>query len=187
MADPTPSEGRALAAALAAISLALLAVRLFAASRVGFGDSEALYAAYALHPQPAYLDHPGLVGVVARSIGGGTAPSPASAHEVTALLATAVPWAMALFCRAAGASWPRSLVAAIVVALVPEMAIGLFAMTPDLLLASLWTMSLTLAAVALQAPPGGRARPPRLPAQGCSSARRRRRRSRGCSCFRRSS
>ncbi len=155
MTDPGASDGKAQAAALAAVSVALLAVRLFAAARVGFGDSEALYAAYALHPQPAYLDHPGLIGVVARSIGGGTAPSPASAHAVTAFLATAVPWGMALFCRAAGATWPRSFVTAIVVALVPEMAIGLFAMTPDLLLAFLWMTSLTLAAIGLRAPPGG--------------------------------
>ncbi len=142
------------AGALAVLSAALLAVRLLAAHRVGFGDSEALYAAYALHPQPAYLDHPGMIGIVARALGGGTAPSPARAHVVTALLATAVPWVMALFCRATGASWARSLGTAIVVALVPEMAIGLFAMTPDLLLAFLWTASLTLAAVALRAAPG---------------------------------
>ena len=69
----------------------LLAVRLFAAARVGFGDTEALYATYALHPQPAYLDHPGLIGVFARVLGGGTAPDPAAAHLVTALLATLVP------------------------------------------------------------------------------------------------
>jgi hypothetical protein len=155
MPDSVSSDDRPLTAALAAISVALLAVRLFAASRVGFGDSEALYAAYALHPQSAYLDHPGLIGVFARFVGGGTAPSPERAHEVTALLATAVPWAMALLCRAAGATWRRSLTTAIVVALVPEMAIGLFAMTPDLLLALLWIASLTLSAVALQAPPGG--------------------------------
>jgi Dolichyl-phosphate-mannose-protein mannosyltransferase len=155
MADPARSDDRSLAAALAALSVALLAVRLFAASRVGFGDAEALYAAYALHPQSAYLDHPGLIGVFARAIGSGTAPSPECAHEATAFLATGVPWAMALFCRAAGATWRRSLITAIVVALVPEIAIGLFAMTPDLLLAFLWMTSLTLAAVALGAPPRG--------------------------------
>src|SRR6185503_15989138 len=48
------------------VSVVLLAVRLAAARVVGFGDSEALYACYALHPQPAYLDHPGLVGLFAR-------------------------------------------------------------------------------------------------------------------------
>lgn len=161
--EPMPDPGRAgalpisgaEAMTLAAVSAALLLVRLFAASRVGFGDSEALYAAYALHPQPAYLDHPGLIGVVARALGGGTAPSPARAHAVTAFLATGIPWVMALFCRVAGATWRRSLITATVVALVPEMAIGLFAMTPDLLLALLWMTSLTLAAVALNAPPGG--------------------------------
>jgi hypothetical protein len=153
----TTPEGpaRAEAALLVGLSGALLAVRLFAASRVGFGDSEALYAAYALHPQPAYLDHPGLVGIVARAIGEGTAPSPERTHAVTSVLATLVPGAMALFCRAAGASWRRSLITAVVVALVPEIAIGLFALTPDLLLALLWMGSLTLAAVALRSPAGG--------------------------------
>jgi hypothetical protein len=155
MPDPERSDAQVPVAALALLSAALLTVRLCAASRVGFGDSEALYAAYALHPQPAYLDHPGLIGVVARAIGGGTAPSPGRAHAVTALLATAVPWAMALFCRACGATWSRSLITAIVVALVPEMAIGLFAMTPDLLLALLWMTSLTLAAIGLRAAAGG--------------------------------
>src|SRR4029077_10116481 len=121
-----------------------LAVRLVAAARVGFGDSEALYAAYALHPQPAYLDHPGLIGVFARTVGGGTAPNAERAHLVTSLLAGLVPWGMALACRAAGASWGRSFGSAVVFALVPEIAIGLFAMTPDLLLALCWTGSLAL-------------------------------------------
>ena len=146
-------EVRAPLAALAGVSAALLAVRLVAAARVGFGDSEALYAAYALHPQPAYLDHPGLIGVFARTVGGGTAPNPERAHLVTSLLAGLVPWEMALACRAAGASWGRSFGAAVVFALVPEIAIGLFAMTPDLLLALCWTGSLALAAAALRAPP----------------------------------
>ncbi|HEX4445199.1 MAG TPA: glycosyltransferase family 39 protein [Polyangiaceae bacterium] len=146
---------RAEAGLLVGLSGVLLAVRLFAASRVGFGDSEALYASYALHPQPAYLDHPGMVGVFARAIGEGTAPSPERAHVVTSVLATLVPGAMALLCRAAGGSWRRSLLTAVVVALVPEIAIGLFAMTPDLLLALLWMGSLALGAVALRSTPGG--------------------------------
>ncbi|HLK37596.1 MAG TPA: hypothetical protein VKU41_12640, partial [Polyangiaceae bacterium] len=87
-------------AALAVASAVLLGVRFYASTRVGFGDSEALYACYALHPQPAYLDHPGLIGVFARAVGGGTAPSPVAAHAVTSLLATAVPWIMAAACRA---------------------------------------------------------------------------------------
>ncbi len=140
---------------LAAASLALLAARLYASSRIGFGDSEALYASYALHPQPAYLDHPGLIGVVARAVGDGTAPSPERAHVVTSLLATLVPWAMAAACRACGATWRRSFAAAVIVALVPEMAIGLFAMTPDLLLVLSWTGALALAAMGLRAPVGG--------------------------------
>ncbi len=132
----------------------MFAVRLYASGRVGFGDSEALYASYALHPQPAYLDHPGLVGVAMRAIGGGTAPDPASAHLVTSIAATLVPWAMALACRAAGATWPRSAATALVVALVPEMAIGLFAMTPDLLLAGAWIGAIAFASMALGSPPG---------------------------------
>jgi hypothetical protein len=148
------SDGAREAAALGALSVALLIVRFYAASRVGFGDSEALYAAYAVHPQPAYLDHPGLIGVMARIIGGGTAPSPVRAHAVTSVLATLVPWGMAILCRTAGASWRRSFVTAIVVAVVPEMAIGLFAMTPDLLLALLWMGSLASAAVALRSEAG---------------------------------
>jgi len=142
----------------AAASAALLAVRLMAARQVGFGDSEALYASYALHPQPAYLDHPGLVGVLARVLGGGTAPSPLRAHEVTAVLATAFPGLLAVACRAAGASWPRAFAAALVAALAPEIAIGLFALTPDLLLALSWTGALALAALALRSvPASGRA------------------------------
>ncbi len=147
------SKGRVELAVLATVSASLLAVRLLATTRVGFGDSEALYAAYSLHPQPAYLDHPGLVGVFARAIGGGTAPSPQRAHLVTSLLAGLVPWEMAATCRAAGATWQRSLAAAVVFALVPEIAIGLFAMTPDLLLALFWTGSLACASTALRANP----------------------------------
>jgi hypothetical protein len=145
-------------AALSAASAVLLAARLLAAARVGWGDSEALYASYALHPAPAYLDHPGLVGFFASLVGGGTAPSPARAHVATAVLATAFPWLVALTARACGARPRPALTAALVVALVPEIAVGLFAMTPDLLLALAWVGSLGLAAVALRAAPGsGRA------------------------------
>jgi hypothetical protein len=141
-------------AALAAASGVLLIVRLYAAARVGFGDSEALYASYALHPQPAYLDHPGLVALAMRAVGGGTAPTPEAAHVVTAIGSSLLPWAMALACRAAGASWPRAAAAALVFALVPEIAIGLFAMTPDLLLAGAWIGTLACASFALRSPPG---------------------------------
>jgi hypothetical protein len=147
------AEARAVVALLSA-SAVLLIVRIVAATRVGFGDSEALYACYALHPQPAYLDHPGLIGVFAQALGGGTSPTPLRAHLATGVLATLVPWVVALACRACGAPWGRAAAAALVVALVPEMAIGLFAMTPDLLLALAWTGTLALAATALRSPAG---------------------------------
>jgi hypothetical protein len=142
------------AVAFVAVSAALLVARLYASGRVGFGDSEALYASYALHPQPAYLDHPGLVGLVMRALGGGSAPAPPAVHAVTSFVATLVPWGMALACRAAGAPWPRAMTAGIVFALVPEIAIGLFAMTPDLLLAGAWIGAIGLASVALRSKPG---------------------------------
>jgi hypothetical protein len=137
---------------LAAISLALLALRLVAATSVGFGDSEALYACYALHPQAAYLDHPGLVGLLARGIGAGHAPSPLVAHVVTSVLATALPWLAAAAARAAGATWAAALSAGVAIAVVPEIAVGLFALTPDLLLAFGWLGALGLSAAALRAP-----------------------------------
>jgi hypothetical protein len=144
--------------ALAAVSAVLLAARLVASTRVGFGDSEALYASYAIHPQPAYLDHPGLIGGIARIIGGNTAPSPARAHLVTSSLATLVPWAMVLACRACGAPARRAFATGVVFALVPEIAIGLFALTPDLPLALSWLGALAFAAMAIKARSGsGRA------------------------------
>ena len=147
------ARGQSELAALLGVSAALLAVRLLAATKVGFGDSEALYAAYALHPQPAYLDHPGLIGLVARAIGGGAAPTPERAHLVTCTLAAFFPWVVAASCRAAGAPWPRAFAAALVVGLAPEVAIGLFALTPDLPLALTWTAALALAAAALGSAP----------------------------------
>jgi hypothetical protein len=158
MLESRSAEARPAHAVLAGLSLALLGLRLYAAAHVGFGDAEALYASYALHPRPAYLDHPGLVGLAARVVGGGLSPSPLRTHLITAVLATAFPWAIALACRACGATPRRSLLAGVVAAVVPETAIGLFALTPDLLLSLLWTSVLALAAVALQSAPGsGRA------------------------------
>jgi hypothetical protein len=140
--------------ALVAISVVLLGVRLWAASVIGFGDSEALYASWALHPQPAYLDHPGLVGIIARAIGEGAAPTPARAHVVTALAATLVPWLVYAAARALGAERRASALAAIVVALVPEISVGLFALTPDLVLAPAWLGAIALAGIGLSAKPG---------------------------------
>ena len=148
---------------LVAVTIALLAVRLWAAAEVGFGDSEALYASWALHPQPAYLDHPGIVGVVARAIGAGAAPSPLRAHLVTTVIATALPWQVLGTARLAGAAARPAAIAAVVVAVVPELAVGLFALTPDLVLAPLWLATIALAIVGLrparEAPPSsGRGR-----------------------------
>ncbi len=136
--------------ALALVSFALLVVRLYAASVVGFGDSEALYASWALHPQLSYLDHPGLVGLVARVIGEGAPPTPLRAHVVTAVTATLVPWLAYGAARAADAPPRRAAAAGLVLALAPVTAVGLFGLTPDLLLAPLWLGSLALASVGLR-------------------------------------
>jgi hypothetical protein len=144
--------------ALLVLTLGMLLVRLYAARVVGWGDSEALYATYALHPQPAYLDHPGLVGVFASALGGGTIPSPAAAHVATAALATAFPWIVVVVARSLGAEARSAAIAGLVVAAAPEIGVGLFAMTPDLLLSFLWLACLGLGAAALEAPKGsGRA------------------------------
>ena len=136
---------------LAFTTIGLLAVRWYAARLVGFGDSEALYATYATHPQAAYLDHPGLIGALASSLGGGTAPSPEVAHIVTGALATAFPLLVLFVARRMGATPDRAAIAALVVAVTPEMAVGLFAMTPDLLLAYVWLAFLGTCALALEA------------------------------------
>ena len=138
---------------LFAWSLVLLVVRLFASKTVGFGDSEALYASYAMHPAPAFLDHPGLVGLFARTLGNGGVPSPGAAHFVTALMATMFPWLVFAAARTMGASRDGSYVCALAVAVTPEIAIGLFAMTPDLLLALTWIFALGLAARGLTEKP----------------------------------
>ncbi len=147
-------DGAAAAAlALGAVSAALLAVRLHAAGAIGFADSEALYACYALHPQPAYLDHPGLVSLLARLIAQESLLTPLAAHRVTAVLATLVPWTMVLAARLAGAGWTASCVAGLALVAAPEISFGLFALTPDLPLAFAWIGALGLAAAGLRARP----------------------------------
>ncbi len=138
---------------LVALTAVLLALRLYAAHRVGFGDSEALYACYALHPQPAYLDHPGLIGIFARAIATHGAPTPLGVHLVTSVVASSVPWIVVAASRAAGATSRAAFAAACVVAVVPEIAIGLFAMTPDLLLAVAWLAALGFGCAGLRAEP----------------------------------
>ena len=140
--------------ALVVLSVVLFGVRVYAASQIGFGDSEALYASWAAHPQPAYLDHPGLLALVARVVGEGASPTPWRAHVVTAVVATAVPWIFFGAARAFGASRDRAAAAAVVFAVVPEIAVGLFGLTPDLLLAPLWLASLACAAIGLREPLG---------------------------------
>src|SRR6185436_9487323 len=135
---------------LAIGTLALLAVRLYAAHRIGFGDAEALYACYARHAQPVYLDHPGLIGVVARALGHGDVPSPLAAHIGTALLCTAAPSIAILATRATGVDWSASALAAGALMLAPEVSVGLFGMTRDLLLFVLWYAAVLLAALALR-------------------------------------
>src|SRR5581483_5867740 len=157
---PTPAspEERRLFWLFAGITIILFGARWYATNTVGFGDSEALYACYALHPQPAYLDHPGLSGICARALGNGSAPVPGDAHLVTSLLATVFPWLVTLVAKTLGAPQKHALVAGICFALVPEMAIGLFAMTPDLLLAYLELGAIGLAAAGLEEKPStGRA------------------------------
>ncbi len=150
----TDARARRVLGTLAGSSLVLLLLRVYASTHVGYGDAEALYASYALHPQPAYLDHPGLVGAVARAVGAGAVPGPERAHLLTSILSTLVPWLMVAACRLSGATFCRSLGAALIFAWVPEIAVGLFALTPDLLLALAWTSTLALAAAALRSPCG---------------------------------
>jgi hypothetical protein len=151
--QPRPARRRlGLVHAAVAVSLAMLGLRLDVASFAGFGDAEALYVSYALHPQPAYVDHPGLIGAMARAIGRGSAPSPGLAHIVTATLATLVPWIGALAARAAGASWRGAMRTVLVLALVPEIGIGLFGLTPHLPLALAWLGALAFGALALRSP-----------------------------------
>jgi len=140
--------------ALLTLSVVALAVRFHAARTLGFGDSEALYASYALFPQPAYLDHPGLIGSVARWLGDGLAPSPLAAHTWTAVSATLAPWAVVLACRILRTDIRGSLAAGLAVAVAPEISVGLFGMTPDLPLFFAWLATLALFGRALLSRPG---------------------------------
>lgn len=148
-----PLWGRAAFVALLGLTVGMLGIRLYAAQVVGFGDSEALYACYAAHPQPAFLDHPALVGMVARAIGEGAIPTPLRVHAVTSVLATLVPWLVFGTARALSAARGPAALAALIVAVIPETAVGLFGLTPDLLLAPAWLGVLALAGVAMRAAP----------------------------------
>jgi hypothetical protein len=154
-APPPPVLGGPLRWAIA-LSLLLLGLRLRLAETVGFGDAEALYAAYALHPQPAYLDHPGLIGALARFIGDGGAPTPLSAHRFTAIISTTVPFVGLAAAHAAGAKGPSAYLTFFALALLPEISVGLFGLTPDLPLAVAWLACLGCTAGALRSEPGSR-------------------------------
>lgn len=151
---PEPAWAKSALLAFATVTVVLFAVRLYAASVVGFGDSEALYATWAVHPQPAFLDHPGLLGVIARLIGEGAVPSSLVAHTVTSIVATLVPWLVFGTARTLGAARGRAALAGLIVAIIPETAVGLFALTPDLLLAPAWLLTIALATVGLRGPAG---------------------------------
>ena len=140
--------------ALFLVTIGLIGLRIAAMRSVGFGDSEALYASYALHPAPAYLDHPGLIANLASLLGEGGAPTPARAHAFTAAIASLVPWMVYVVARTAGAAFRPATFAALAIAAAPEIAIGLFAMTPDVLLAPLWLATLGAAITALRSRPG---------------------------------
>ena len=134
-------------------SLALLVARLHAAEGLGFADAEALYVAYAMHPQPAYVDHPGLVGVIVRFVGAGGLPSPERLHTFASVVATLIPWIGALAARASGASWQAATRTVFALAFVPEIAIGLWAMSPHLPLACAWLGAIAATIAALRADP----------------------------------
>jgi len=154
---------------LALLTLALLPLRLWARATIGYGDSEALYATWGAHPQVFYRDHPGLLGVFSRGLAtAGGIPTPTAIHGFSAAVLSAFPFLFFAVCRVfqreEGAKQTggertdrghrRALVAALAVAVTPEIAIGLFGFTPDLLLAPLWLASLGAAGIAFRGKPG---------------------------------
>lgn len=123
---------------LVVLSTVLFLGRLVGAAMLGFGDAEALYASYANHLAPLYVDHPGLVGWIAFVLGRGAAPSPLVAHLFTAIAATAVPFVAAWAARRHGASADRAAWAGVALVAAPEISIGLFGLNPDLFLCLAW-------------------------------------------------
>jgi hypothetical protein len=115
---------------------------MYLAQRVAFGDAEALYLSYGLFPQPGYLDHPGLIGFVVQLLTADAPPTPYSVHLLSAVLATLVPWIGGWAAFRAGADSAGVCRSVLCLALVPELSIGLFGLTPDLLLACFWLAAL---------------------------------------------
>jgi hypothetical protein len=147
---PDPGAGFPLAALLLAIgtSALLCVLRLDIARSVGFGDLEARFVAYGLHPQPAYVDYPGLIGWLARWF----PLEPTAIHLATTVAATALPWTGVLAARAQGADATKALRAYFPLALLPALSIGSFAFTPDLPLAYCWLLALGCAGYVLREP-----------------------------------
>jgi hypothetical protein len=153
-------DAAATARPLALVTLALLPLRLWARAAIGYGDSEALYATWGAHPQLFYRDHPGLLGIFARGLaeGAGGIPTPTAIHGFSLAVLCGFPFLFFAVCRLFQRDEPygqrRALVAAVAVAVTPELAIGLFGFTPDLVLAPLWLAALGAAGFALQRNPG---------------------------------
>jgi hypothetical protein len=138
---------------LAWVTVVLLGLRLYAAQVVGFGDSEALYASYAMHPAATYRDHPGLVGLAMRALATGSgAPSPAVVHITTTVSMAGFPWLAVWTARLVGARRSRALGLGTALALAPETCVGLFALTPDTLLGPMWLLCVAALAHALAKP-----------------------------------
>lgn len=134
-------------------SAALFVGKAIAAVQLGFGDSEALYATYAIDLAPTYLDHPAGVAVLARIIAwmsSESVVSPMRAHLVTLLLSSIVPFVGVIAARACGASRERSWVTGVALVAAPEIAVGLFGMTPDLPLSITWLLVIALVGAALR-------------------------------------
>jgi Dolichyl-phosphate-mannose-protein mannosyltransferase len=132
-------------------SVVLFGLRLDLSRILGLGDAEALYFAYGLHPQPAYLNQPGLIGWLARCFGPDA--SPLAIHVATAVAATALPWLGVLAARACGARGTPALRSYFALALLPELCLGSAAFTPDLPFAVFWLAALACAGGALRHPP----------------------------------
>lgn len=157
MTDPADNPGvrvETLSKIALGITIVLLGARMLLAQEIGFGDAEALYAVYALFDQATYVDHPGLVGWLGSWLAeDGGVPHPVTVHRFTAVAASTLPWLGGLAARGAGASWRGVLISVIALLVVPELAVGLFAFTPDLPLFAGWMGALGCAAFALRQPP----------------------------------
>jgi hypothetical protein len=153
-------DAAATARPLALLTLVLLPLRLWARGAIGYGDSEALYATWGAHPQLFYRDHPGLLGIFSRGLADGTGgiPTPAAIHGFSLAVLCGFPFLFFAVCRLfqhdEAYGQRRALVAAVAIAVTPELAIGLFGFTPDLLLAPLWLAALGAAGFALRKIPG---------------------------------